>query len=683
MMNIEIQSANKMSQSGQGILRALQNQTLPDLDLLVREVIQNSLDAAKTSSKYVNVDFSMGDFDETSIEEILEAFNVEKISKRFDKKFIVITDTNTNGLTGPLQHEDIGEDQKYGNLIRLVYDLAKPQEQEGAGGSWGYGKSIYYRLGAGLVFYYTKIMQDGVEAERLVAAFIENEKGETILPPAPGTTVKTGIAWWGEKVGKNKTIPVTSSKKIEEVLGIFGIDPFGKNVTGTKIIIPYIDENNLLKRAFGFSEERKANTFYDDILDYIVTSVQRWYAPRLYNEKYAFNDGKYLRVTINGSWEYELEPIFQVIQDMYNYAVSKDNKIISHENYKDANIGLESIQYYKTRDYFKSPYLLGTLVHGKFKYDSLGMQNPNSINYPHFLVGLTRDSDNESQDFTNRPLVTFTRQPGMLINYEDKSTWTNGIPTTGLEEYIIAIFVLESNADVYGETLFYAKLDEYVRQGEKADHTSWSDPIMPPNNNQYDLVKVLQQRVNNSLKNRYEKKVDESIGRSKVASLLSKKFTEKLLPSEGYGSKASRGKSKRPRVSGQIYASPKHRARLLSEDIIYESNRITIPFQVDKIKQFDEIQLELKLHGTKDYPIPSLEEDLKKKASLFIESIHIEGLSNDIDYTMSALGTIYKATVSTVGYEQENKFNGEIVINTIDSRIVPVVTINVKADDYE
>ena len=44
-MHIEIAEFGKMSQSGNSLLNLIQNNDLPILDLLVREAMQNSLDA--------------------------------------------------------------------------------------------------------------------------------------------------------------------------------------------------------------------------------------------------------------------------------------------------------------------------------------------------------------------------------------------------------------------------------------------------------------------------------------------------------------------------------------------------------------------------------------------------------------------------------------------------------------
>lgn len=54
-MKIEIAEPGRMTQNGSSLLKLIQNNDMPILDLLVRESVQNSLDAAKADSKYVSL----------------------------------------------------------------------------------------------------------------------------------------------------------------------------------------------------------------------------------------------------------------------------------------------------------------------------------------------------------------------------------------------------------------------------------------------------------------------------------------------------------------------------------------------------------------------------------------------------------------------------------------------------
>ena len=67
--------------------------------------------------------------------------------------------------------------------MRLIYDMGKGQDQLNAGGNWGYGKTVYYRLGNGIVIYYSRIKnQDGAYESRMILTLIENEeKADALL----------------------------------------------------------------------------------------------------------------------------------------------------------------------------------------------------------------------------------------------------------------------------------------------------------------------------------------------------------------------------------------------------------------------------------------------------------------------------------------------------------------------
>ena len=215
-MRIEIAEHERMSESGSSLLRLIQNQDMPLLDLLIRESIQNALDAAKEGVPYVSVDFHTGFFKSTHLNKHLEVVG-EVLDKRFCREnnyeFIEIRDANTLGLTGPTRYSDV-RNNDFGNLLKLVYEICKPQQAEGAGGSWGLGKTVYFRLGIGLVIYYSRIEQNGKYQSRLAACLVEDETmSDSIIPHNPNE-VKRGIAWWGSLVDpvKKHTAPIENEE---------------------------------------------------------------------------------------------------------------------------------------------------------------------------------------------------------------------------------------------------------------------------------------------------------------------------------------------------------------------------------------------------------------------------------------------------------------------------------------
>ena len=249
-MQIEIAKPERMSQSGQSLLRLIQNNDTPILDLLVRESIQNSMDARNLDSDYVDVRFKTGSFISkqltVELDGVDKTMNKKYSSQKYD--YLAIQDRNTVGLTGPL-HDDEVEGNNFGNLLKLIYHISKPQENEGAGGSWGLGKTIYFRIGIGLVIYYSRINQNGIYKSRLAACLVEDEtKKDSLIPSIKGKT-KRGIAWWGKQYygNENSTVPVEDERYIKQFLKIFNIEPYSGFETGTTIIIPYIDKDYLLE----------------------------------------------------------------------------------------------------------------------------------------------------------------------------------------------------------------------------------------------------------------------------------------------------------------------------------------------------------------------------------------------------------------------------------------------------
>ena len=210
-MKIEIAEPGRMTQSGSSLLKLIQNHNTPVLDLLVRESIQNSLDAHKSNTKSVTVEYLTGNFSSRRLGRELEGIEVS-LANRFPEdncQYLAVCDSNTVGLTGEMDVQNV-KDNNFGNLLKLVYEICKPQEGEGAGGSWGLGKTVYFRVGIGLVIYYSRIEdEDGNYSSRLAASFVENETSSDAMIPRYHEMARRGIAWWGELIRENTTVPVT------------------------------------------------------------------------------------------------------------------------------------------------------------------------------------------------------------------------------------------------------------------------------------------------------------------------------------------------------------------------------------------------------------------------------------------------------------------------------------------
>lgn len=569
-MQIEIAEAGRMTQTGSSLLRLIQNNNMPILDLLVRESIQNSLDARKLDSKYVEVDYLTGQFNSKRLSKELEQIS-EPLDRRFgmtDYEYIAIRDTNTVGLTGVMDYKKV-QNNEYGNLLKLVYEICKPQEAEGAGGSWGIGKTVYFRIGIGLVIYYSRIKNERGEYEsRLAASYVENELDPNAMIPVYEGMSKRGIAWWGEKVEENVTQPVTDIGYIREFLNIFGINEYQGDETGTTIIIPYIDSEYLLNNnrvEYLNDQEEEIVPFWCTSLDeYLSIAVQRWYAPRLNNRHY--QQGAFLRTKINdkGISRDSMKPVFQVIQSLYNRAQYIDEEDILTE------VEDKKIEPIRVKKYLDDP-SIGTLAFAKVSRDLLKMNVPDNNPEPFmYFNNEIRDAD------VNKPTICFTRKPAMIVSYENVGSWVSNIPPTAKDEYIIGIFVLNSFNRLRNcpstETV-----EEYIRKSEMADHTSWGD--WSEGNYNPRLVNKIQTNVNKIISREFSQV--QEVNKPRVNSGLGKLFGDMLLPPEGFGNGASGSKPGGKTSDPTMTKRSRFKFVVDSKGIRYLPNKMIIPLNLE------------------------------------------------------------------------------------------------------
>lgn len=526
-MQIEIAEPGRMTQTGSSLLRLIQNNNMPVLDLFVRESVQNSLDAGMPGSSYVSIQFLTGSFSNEVFSRNLEMISDGLLSK-YGKSYydyVAIRDSNTEGLTGPLHYDDV-IDNNYGNLLKLIYEISKPQEEEGAGGSWGLGKTVFFRVGIGLVIYYSRIYENNRYQTRMAITLVEDENKQDALIPSVNGRLKRGIAWWGKKTGENKTQPVTDENEINDILRIFGIKPCINDETGTTVIIPYIDKEVLLKNnaiEYLDADENSIHPFWQNsIEDYLSVSLQRWYAPRLNNPEFPYD--RYLRVKINENIITNdcMEPEFQIIQSLYNRALGKITQYdVLKELYSD-NTHAEDILLRNVLNTTKA----GNVAYTRVDRHILKMDYPDNKPVPYMYFNCeVRGKE------TNKPITSFVRKPGMIVSYEDVGNWADGIPEADSDHYIFSVFVL--NSSNYLKDMPEYSLEEYARKSEMADHTSWGDFN----------INAFNPRIISKVQGQIAKKVSSDFGtqdettETHMNSGLGKFFGDMLLPPENYGKK--------------------------------------------------------------------------------------------------------------------------------------------------
>ena len=598
-MQIEKAEPARMTTTGSALLRSLQNNNTPVLDLLVRESIQNSLDAALKNEKSVRVDFFVSTFKSNEFNEFFDGIK-EGLHKKYPNRnysYIAIKDTKTTGLTGPLYYKDV-KNNVYGNLLKLVYEIQKPQNEAGAGGSWGLGKTVYFRVSEiGMVIYYSRIINEkGKYESRLAATLVEDEDSKKCLIPSTKDSINRGIAWWGKEFEKNKTIPITDEKEIQEILDVLGLDRFGKEQTGTMVIIPYINEEALLNH--NKSSETSVRTPWDKNLnDYLTVSIQRWYSSRLGNDKYKY--GPYLEATVSGEKiaPRNMAPVFSFLQNLYIRASGPcKKKYYDIFDFNQVTVYREPII---IRKYLENTEA-GVLTFAKINRKYLGMDAPDNLPDPYSYF----DVENPDEKL-NKPIVCFTRKPGMIVSYETTDKWVQGIPSSNLDEFIIGIFV--PNSENYLKdgihfldskninSGFNDSFEEYLRKSELADHKAWTDYSILVNgkNDNPGIVKKIQNQVSTAIKNIFQevqKNTDKEFN-----TLLGEKFGKLVLPPQSFGTRPTPRQTAKPSGINPGVSIKKSVFKIENDQIDYVSNKIVIPAVLNSTKLISTFLIDLRI----------------------------------------------------------------------------------------
>lgn len=565
---------------GSAFLKSLQTEKLPELDLLVRESVQNSSDASiGINHKNFWIDYIYRDFDPSKLFEEMRGIE-EPLRMRYGSEkqyFLEIRDRKTSGLTGPYNKDELAESD-HGNYFKLIFDSGINQTQQGAGGNWGFGKSVYYRVGsAGLVIYYTRVADngEGVPEERLVATMVENESGSgSILKSVVKNS--TGRAWWGRRTTEKRVIwPVVDHDEIRDFLSIFGLDPFSEDETGTSVIIPFVDEDELLEdvipRGGASEDEIERCVWSKSVPAYLEHALQKWYAPRLRNRELEKLGGgnKWIRATVNEQLlknDETMNPVFGLVQELYNVALFKcrgveyASKVLSikcegvdirNEGLARSNVGYVAYVKLTSRDIF----------------------GPRAGISPYILTGNFKNSDEE-----NEPIVMFAREPGMIISYSIDGTWSNKVKAPAKnagssdDEYIFAFYVPRVDNEFEEDApdnrrRTYGDLGGYLRKCEESDHASWEDKA------KFKLISKIKHGA--ARKVSAGTRVDDLTTVSASASRLSGRIGRALMPTRG-----ALAKPTKPRIGGSGSGAGGLKPSFTTSDPYWRAGALIVPFEM-------------------------------------------------------------------------------------------------------
>ncbi len=546
MLDREILRTDYGVSYGSVTLKSLQNDNVPELDLLVREAIQNSSDASLTQDgKSYSVNFMTGKFVPQQFNSFLNGLENVMDTKfpESEADFLEIRDTKTSGLTGSIKKEEIKKDD-HGNFFKLIYDTGKRQTISNAGGNWGFGKSVYYRVGIGIVIFYSRIKTSETQYEsRLIITLVEDESkvdqnGNDLTLLNSIEPLSAGKAWWGIRDGED-LLPLSDQELIDSVIDVFGIKPFKNKETGTSIIIPYLKTKELLDGIIPVEADIKedvkehfVNIWASSISAYLRLAIQKWYAPKIHNRELPrFCENKWLLVSVDNVpiSKQDMLPFFRLTQELYTTALAKSYDY-EYTSEKFDNITTMPIN---IRSYFESGMGSGYLA--LIRLNQSDLNGTENVLSPYDYIGKF-----EADGGLNEPIVMFARDPGMVIDYAITGAWVKNVPPPDSPEEFLFAFYVPTTGKIIKKDLGVPEyagktLGAYLRECEASDHMAWVDPV------KMQIVQRIQKNTINAIighiKNSSVVNVDAT------ASKLSNRLGKNLLPRVGYGKQKGSGGS--------------------------------------------------------------------------------------------------------------------------------------------
>ena len=225
------------SAAAEGIVKQLGRPALDPLTVLVREAAQNSWDAHLPDGV---VEFGV---DVRVLGENVDAWRQLLLpgparesdvdldnALRPESVVLVVSDRNTVGLGGPLRAGERARDQEKADFVQFLRNVGEPSDHEFGGGTYGFGKGIFYRLSRiGAILVDTNTAAGGPAGRRLMGAALGHSW-------YLGDRRFTGRHWWGHVAADDVPDPILAGQA-DSVATALGLPGFADGRTGTDIVV--------------------------------------------------------------------------------------------------------------------------------------------------------------------------------------------------------------------------------------------------------------------------------------------------------------------------------------------------------------------------------------------------------------------------------------------------------------
>lgn len=223
-----------------GLMNQLGRPSMEPLAVLVREAVQNSWDARQDEHTSVRFTVHGWQFSDTQ-KQVLTKFvfadlpndsslPIKRIlSENIELYGLLITDRGTKGLGGPTRADKVDDDDNAKDFVDFLRNVGQPPDKRFSGGTYGYGKSAFYRAShAHAILVHTRCRFKG----KLESRFIISALGH---PHEERRKKYTGRYWWGQK--KDEIAEPLLNKQADQMAVVLGFPPFNDDECGTSILI--------------------------------------------------------------------------------------------------------------------------------------------------------------------------------------------------------------------------------------------------------------------------------------------------------------------------------------------------------------------------------------------------------------------------------------------------------------
>jgi hypothetical protein len=225
------------SAAAEGIVNQLGRPSLDPLTILIREAAQNSWDARNPIGA---VDFrveirALGEQSRVWQRVLLPAPHQDSNVHLLDvltpsTVVLIISDRNTVGLGGPIRAGTRSADEASADFVQFLRNVGEPSDHEFGGGTYGFGKGIFYQLSrAGVILVDTKTAVAEPAGRRLMGAALERSW-------YLGERRYTGRHWWGDVAEDDVPDPVMGDDA-DALAAEMGLPGFGDGRTGTDVVV--------------------------------------------------------------------------------------------------------------------------------------------------------------------------------------------------------------------------------------------------------------------------------------------------------------------------------------------------------------------------------------------------------------------------------------------------------------